>query len=112
MKASRRPLLFRAVGALHVRRAVVAVVHAAALEVLVPGDDCGQIGLVVRADNMGDDVFQVAVAKVLRDRPAEPVRAIGAILAAHADDTSRQRGRVNSEKKTPGRTRRGKSDCE
>ena len=59
MKASRRPLLFRAVGALHVRRAVVAVVHAAALEVLVPGDDCGQIGLVVRADNMGDDVFQV-----------------------------------------------------
>jgi phosphoacetylglucosamine mutase len=36
----------------------------------------------------------VAVAKVLRDRPADPVRAIGAILADHADDTSRLRGRV------------------
>jgi hypothetical protein len=38
--------------------------------------------------------ISVAVAKVLRDRPADPVRAIGAILADHADDTSRLRGRV------------------
>ena len=61
MKACRRPLPFCADGALHVRRAVVAVVHAAALEVraLVPGEDGGQIGLVVRADdNLRDHMFR------------------------------------------------------
>ncbi len=41
-----------------------------------------------------EEKISAAVAKVLQDRPADPLRAIGTLLADHGDEASRLRGRV------------------